>query len=43
MAKGFTLEQRLQNKRILRKFRKDRADVSIGKKTKQKGYYCPSK
>lgn len=43
MARGFTLAQRLEGKRILKKFRKDRADVSNGKKTKKKGYCCPSK
>lgn len=43
MHKGFTIEQMLQNKRIIKKFRKDRADVSGDKNKKKKGYFCPSK
>lgn len=43
MQQGFTIEQRLQNKRILKKFRKDRADVSGNKNKQKKGYFCPAK
>lgn len=43
MHKGFTLEQLVKNKKVLKKFRKDRADVSNGKNKAKKGYFCPSK
>ena len=42
MNKGFTLDKMIKNKKVLKKFHKDRADVS-SRKTKQKGYYCPAK
>lgn len=35
MHKGFTLEQLLRNKKVLKKFRKDRADVAGNKKSKK--------
>lgn len=43
MHKGFTLEQLVKNKKVLKKFRKDRADVSGNKNNKKKGFSCPSK
>lgn len=36
MHKGFTLEQLLKNKKILKKFKKDRADVSSHNNKKRK-------
>ena len=43
MHKGFTLGQMVKNKKILKKFRKDRADVSGNKNKSKKGCFCPSK
>lgn len=43
MHRGFTLGQMVKNKKVLKKFRKDRADVSGSKKSKKKGYFCPAK
>lgn len=40
MHKGFTLEQLVRNKKVLKKFRKDRAEH---KEKKNKGYSCPAK
>ena len=43
--KGFTLQQLMEGRKIkvLKRFKKDRADVSGEKGKKDKGYYCPAK
>lgn len=43
MSKGFTIDQMLKNKKVVKKFRKDRADVSGNKNKQKKGYFCPAK
>ena len=43
--KGFTLQQMIEGRKIkvLKRFKKDKADVSGKKKRKDKGFYCPCK
>lgn len=39
---GFTLKQIAKIKKV-KKFKQDKADVSYGKKKKDRGFYCPAK
>jgi hypothetical protein len=43
--KGFTIEQMIEGRKlkVLKRFKKDKADVSGKKKRKEKGWYCPAK
>ena len=43
--KGFTIEQLLEGRKmkVLKRFKKDKADVSGKKRKKEKGCYCPAK
>ena len=43
--KGFTIEQLLEGRKmkVLKRFKKDKADVSGKKRKKEKGWYCQAK
>ena len=43
--KGFTLQQLMEGRKIkvLKRFKKDKADVSSRKGRKDRGFYCPAK
>lgn len=44
-VKGFTIEQMIEGRKlkVLKRFKKEKADVSDKKKRKDRGFYCPCK